>query len=68
MSLGCVHLVVFLVHRSALVVLGHCPLLLGLISDVADLSPGWESVQVEETNSPSIDGHHHYHQADDIDP
>lgn len=44
-----------------------CPLVLGLISDVADLSPGWESIQVEEANSPGIDGHHHYHQANDVD-
>ena len=45
-----------------------CPLVLGLISDVTDLSPGGKSVQVEEANSPCIDGHHHYHQANDIDP
>lgn len=42
--------------------------LLGLIGDVTDLSPGWESVEVEEAHSPCIDGHHHYHQANDIDP
>lgn len=42
--------------------------MLGLVGDVTDLSPGWESVQVEEANSPCIDGHHHYHQANDIDP
>lgn len=44
-----------------------CPLVLGLISDVTNLSPGWISIQVEEANSPCIDGHHHYHQANDID-
>lgn len=41
---------------------------LGLISDVPDLSPGGISVQVEEVNPPCIDGHHHDHQANDIDP
>lgn len=66
MGLGCV-LLVFFAHGSALAVLGNCPLVLSLISDVADLSPGWESVQVEEANSPSIDGHHHYHQANNVD-
>lgn len=45
-----------------------CPLVLGPISDVTDLSPGWKSVQVEEANAPCIDGHHHYHQANDVDP
>ncbi|KAK7818059.1 hypothetical protein U0070_014654, partial [Myodes glareolus] len=52
------------VHTSARVMFSFPP---GLIGDVADLSPGRESVQVEEANSPSIDGHHHYHQANDID-
>lgn len=45
-----------------------CPLVLGPISDVADLSPGWEGVQVEEADAPRIDGHCHDHQANDIDP
>lgn len=45
-----------------------CPLVSGLISEVTDLSPGWKSVQVEEANSPCVDGHHHDHQANDIDP
>lgn len=45
-----------------------CPLVLGLVGDVTGLSPGGKSVQVEEANSPCIDGHHHYHQANDIDP
>lgn len=67
MGLGGVLPVVFSAGGSALAVLINCPLVLGLIGDVADLSPGWESVQVEEANSPSIDGHHHYHQANDID-
>lgn len=44
-----------------------CPLVLGLFSDITDLSPGWKSVQLEEANSPSVDGHHHYHQANDVD-
>ena len=67
MGLGFMLLVVFSAQGLALAVLGNCPLALGLISDVADLSPGWESIQVEEANSPSIDGHHHDHQTDDID-
>ena len=58
---------VFFTRGLALAVPGNCPSVLGLVSDVADLSPGWESVQVEEANSPRIDGHHHYHQANDID-
>lgn len=66
-GLGCACLLASVACGSALDVLVNCPLALGLISDVADLSPGRESVQVEEANSPSIDGHHHYHQADDID-
>lgn len=45
-----------------------CPLALGLISDVTDLRPGWKSVQVEEANSPCVDGYHDDHQANDIDP
>lgn len=45
-----------------------CPAVLGLIGDVTDLSPGWESVQVEEANAPCIDGHHHDDQANDVDP
>lgn len=67
MGLGCVLLVVSFACGSTLAVLVNRPLVLGLISDVADLSPGWERVQLEEANSPSIDGHHHYHQANDID-
>lgn len=39
-----------------------------MVSEVTDLRPGRESVQVEEAHSPCVDGHRHYHQADDIDP
>lgn len=67
-GLGCACLLASVACGSAPDVLVNCPpTALGLISDVADLSPGRESVQVEEANSPSIDGHHHYHQANDID-
>lgn len=67
MGLGCVLLVALFAVSSTQAVVVDCPLVLGLISDVADLSPSWEGVQVEEANSPSIDGHHHNHQANDID-
>lgn len=40
----------------------------GLISDITDLGPGGKRVEVEEAYSPGIDGHHHCHQANDIDP
>ena len=40
----------------------------GLISDITDLGPGRKRVEVEEAYSPRIDGHHHCHQANDIDP
>ena len=40
----------------------------GLISDITDLGPGGKRVEVEEAYSPRIDGHHHCHQANDIDP
>ena len=42
-------------------------LALGLISDVADPRPCWVSVQVEEANSPGVDGHHYYHQSNNVD-
>lgn len=40
----------------------------GLISDITDLGPGRKCVEVKEAYSPRIDGHHHCHQATDVDP
>lgn len=44
-----------------------CVLALSLISDVADPRPYWVSVQVEEANSPGVDGYHYYHQSNNVD-